>query len=353
MTEPIFVKAPSSLRLAEIAELTGAEIADPAGADFRIGGVAALDLAGPHDLTFFENVRYEQSLVTSRAGACLVNARLESRVPAGIRVLRAREPYKAFVAVIRALHPDMLRPRSTFESSGVAAGSIVHPTARLEDGVVVDPGAMIGPRAEIGSGSVVSAGAVIGADVRVGRDCVIGAGASITFTLIGDRVIIHPGCRIGQDGFGFMLGASGHSKVPQIGRVIIQNDVEIGAGTTIDRGAIRDTVVGEGSKIDNLVQIGHNVAIGRNCVIVAQSGISGSATLEDNVVLGARAGVNNHVTVGRGSQIAAVSVVHGDVPPGSQWGGTPARPIKQWFREALTLERLARRESEKPNEGKD
>jgi len=268
-------------------------------------------------------------------------------------VLRAREPYKAFVAVTRALHPDMLRPRSVFESNGVAAGAIIHPAARIEDGATIDPGAMIGPRAEIGSGSVIAAGAVIGADVRIGRDCVIGAGASIAFTLIGDRVIIHPGCRIGQDGFGFLLGAAGHSKVPQIGRVIIQNDVEIGAGSTIDRGAIRDTVVGEGTKIDNLVQIGHNVSIGRNCVIVAQSGISGSATLEDNVVLGARCGVNNHVTIGVGSQIAAVSVVHGDVPPGSQWGGTPARPVKQWFREMLALERLARRDSDKPTMGKD
>ncbi len=353
MTEPIFTKVSGGFRLAEIAQLTGAEIADPDATDFMIEGVAALDQAGPRDLTFFENARYENHLVTSRAGACLVNARLEPRVPAGIRVLRAREPYKAFVAVVRALYPAMLRPLSTFESSGIAAGAIIHPAARIEDGATVDPGAMIGPRAEIGAGSVIAAGAVIGADVRIGRDCVIGAGASIAFALIGDRVIIHPGCRIGQDGFGFLLGAAGHSKVPQIGRVIIQNDVEIGAGSTIDRGAIRDTVVGEGTKIDNLVQIGHNVMIGRNCIIVAQSGISGSATLEDNVVLGARCGVNNHVTIGVGSQIAAVSVVHGDVPPGSQWGGTPARPIKQWFRETLALERLARRDNDKPNVGKD
>ena len=144
--------------------------------------------------------------------------------------------------------------------------------------------------------------------------------------LIGDRVIIHPGCKIGQDGFGFVMGAKGHLKVPQVGRVIIQDDVEIGAGTTIDRGAIRDTVIGEGTKIDNLVQIGHNVSIGRHCVLVAQTGISGSSTLEDFVVLGARAGVNNNVTIGEGAQIAATSNVHGDVPAGARWGGTPAKP---------------------------
>ncbi len=178
--------------------------------------------------------------------------------------------------------------------------------------------------------------------MRIGRDCAVGAGTSISHALVGDRVIIHPGCRIGQDGFGFLMGAAGHLKVPQIGRVIIQDDVEIGAGTTIDRGAIRDTMIGEGTKIDNLVQIGHNVVIGRHCVLVAQTGISGSSTLEDFVALGARVGVTNHVTIGEGAQIAAISIVAGDVPPGARWGGTPAKPVKQWFREVKMLEHLAR-----------
>ena len=180
---------------------------------------------------------------------------------------------------------------------------------------------------------MIGANAVIGTEVRIGRDCSIGAGAALTAALIGDRVIIHPGCKIGQDGFGFVMGGKGHLKVPQIGRVIIQDDVEIGAGTTIDRGAIRDTVIGEGTKIDNLVQVGHNVSIGRHCILVAQTGISGSSTLEDFVVLGARVGVNNNVTIGEGAQIAATSNVHGDVPPGARWGGTPAKPVKLWFRE--------------------
>ena len=209
----------------------------------------------------------------------------------------------------------------------------VDKTARLEDDVTVEPGAVVGPRVEIGSGSVIGANAVIGTDVRIGRDCSIGAGAIVSHALLGDRIIIHPGCKIGQDGFGFVPGDKGHVKVPQVGRVIIQDGVEIGAGTTVDRGAIRDTIIGEGTKIDNLVQVGHNVSIGRHCIVVAQTGISGSSTLEDFVVLGARVGLNTNITIGEGAQIAGISVVHGNVPAGARWGGTPAKPLKQWFRE--------------------
>jgi UDP-3-O-[3-hydroxymyristoyl] glucosamine N-acyltransferase len=190
---------------------------------------------------------------------------------------------------------------------------------------------------------VIGAGAVIAAGCRIGRDCAIGAGASVLNALIGNRVILHPGVRIGQDGFGFAYAGGRHQKVPQIGRVIIQDDVEIGANTTIDRGATRDTVIGEGTKIDNLVQIGHNVVIGRHCIIVSQTGISGSARLDDYVVLGGQVGVVGHVRIGEGAQIAATSNVNGDVPPGVRWGGSPAKPVREWFREVMTLKKLASR----------
>jgi len=342
MSDAKFVPDVAPLSLAEIAELTGAVLVPGADATLRIGNIAALDRAGPGDLAFIDSVKYAGQLHETRASACLASARFEKQAPTHVAVLRTREPYRAFITVARKLFPGMLRPTSVFATTGIAPGATVHPSARLEAGVTVDPGVVIGPQAEIGAGTLIAANAVIGPAVRIGRDCTVGAGTSITHSLVGDRVIIHAGCRIGQDGFGFLMGGGGHLKVPQIGRVIIQDDVEIGAGSTIDRGAIRDTMIGEGTKIDNLVQIGHNVVIGRHCVIVAQTGISGSSTLEDFVALGARVGVTNHVTIGEGSQIAAISIVGGDVPPGSRWGGTPAKPVKQWLREVKVLENLAK-----------
>ena len=347
MTEPIFFERQRGLSLAELVALTGATLRQDVADDRRITGIASLDRAAPRDLAFLDNPRYADDLAVTSAGACLIAERFVERAPAGLVLLVAREPYRAFVSVATTLFPGALRPSSLFGGEGAAPGAYIHPSARLESGVIVDPGAVIGPRAEIGSGSVISAGAVIGPEVRIGRDCAIGPHASIIHCLIGDRVIIHGGCRIGQDGFGFIMGSKGHRKVPQVGRVIIQDDVEIGAGTTIDRGAIRDTVIGEGTKIDNLVQVGHNVSIGRHCILVGQTGISGSVTIEDFVVLGARAGVNNHVTIGEGAQLAGTSIVHGDVPRGAKYGGFPAKPVKEWFREIMLLERMARADASK------
>jgi UDP-3-O-[3-hydroxymyristoyl] glucosamine N-acyltransferase len=342
MTEPFFHPRPLGLTVREIVDL--AEAAPEANADLdrRITGIAALDLAGSRDLTFLDNPKYADQLAATHAGVCFTSRRFAGRAPAGVAVLVAREPYRAFVAVARLLFPDALRPSSLFGAETIAAGAFVHPSARLESGVAVDPTAVVGPRAEIGSGSVIGPGAVIGPDVRVGRGCSIGAGATLTHALLGDQVIVHAGCRIGQDGFGYLADAQGRRKVPQVGRVIIQDDVEIGANTTIDRGASRDTVIGEGTKIDNQVQVGHNVVIGRHCILVAQTGLSGSTTLGDHVVLGARVGTNNHVTIGEGAQIAAISIVNDDVPPGARWGGTPAKPVKLWFREMKTLEHMAK-----------
>jgi UDP-3-O-[3-hydroxymyristoyl] glucosamine N-acyltransferase len=335
-----FFDRPSGITIARIVALTGAEPADTARLEQSITDVAPIDLAGPGDLTFIESNKYADALATTRAGVCLMLQRFEGRAPDTVVVLRTAEPYRAFVAVHSELYPQSLRPASLFETNDIAPGATIHPDARLESGITVDPGAVIGPRAEIGAGSVIAATAVIGPDVTVGRDCTIGAGCSITHALIGDRVVIHPGCRIGQDGFGYV--ASSGAKVPQTGRVIIQNDVEIGAGTTIDRGGIRDTVIGEASKIDNLCQIGHNVIIGRHCIVVAMSGISGSVTIGDYAAIGGAVGLAPHLTIGEGARLVARSGVISDVPPGETWGGYPARPRLQWLREQATLARLSK-----------
>lgn len=341
MSEPAFFPLPTPLSLAEVAALSGASLHQAGDPDRQIRGVGPLADAGPADLAFFDSPRYVEAFRASRAGACITTERLAVDAPAGMAILIAARPAHAFVTVTRKLFPSALRPQPVFGHAGITPGAFIHPTARLEDDVTVDPGAVIGPHTEIGSGSVICANAVIGPQVRIGRDCAIGPGATVLHALVGNRAIIHAGARIGQDGFGFQPGAGGHLKVPQIGRVVIQDDVEIGANSTIDRGALRDTVIGEGSKIDNLVQIAHNVVIGRHCIVVSQTGISGSATLGDYVMLGGQVGIVGHITIGEGTQIAASSNVRGDVPPGVRWGGSPAKPVREWFREVTTLKKLA------------
>ena len=343
MAQPTFFEQPPVSTLADIAALTKAHLTDPARAGLKIKGLASLDEAGPMHLAFFDNVKYADQLATTKAGALLVSPRFEKRVPSHVAVLRAAQPFRAFVQVAREWHRDALRPQSWFGCTGIAPSAIIDPTARLEDDVIVEPLAVIGAHVEIGSGTVVGAGAIIGPHVKIGRDCNVGARTAIQCTLIGNNVLIHPGCSIGQDGYGFVFfGPDGHLKVPQTGRVLIQNDVEIGAATTIDRGSLRDTVIGEGTKIDNQVQIGHNVTIGRHSLLAAQIGLAGSLTIGDNVALGAKVGINNHLKIGDGAQVTAMSAVKDDIPPNARWGGYFAKPTKQWFREIIAVERLVR-----------
>jgi UDP-3-O-[3-hydroxymyristoyl] glucosamine N-acyltransferase len=338
-----FFPRPKGLTAAEIATLTGAVALTGAPPERRITGIAPLDRAGPDELSFMQNVKYEAQYAATHAGICLVSQRFAEAAPSHVAVLVTPAPFRAFVMVAHALYPDARRPSSLFAASGVSPSALVHPSARLESGVVIDPAAVVGPRAEIGAGTVIGPTAVIGPDVRIGRDCAVGAGVTIAHALIGDRVIVHPGVRIGQDGFGFVPGVRGHEKVPQVGRVIIQDDVEIGANSTIDRGAIRDTVIGEGTKIDNLVQIAHNVQIGRRCLLAAQTGISGSSVIGDHVMMGGQVGIADNLNIGDGAGIAAGSGVAGDIPAGQKYGGSPAVPAREWLKSAAALRRLARR----------
>jgi UDP-3-O-[3-hydroxymyristoyl] glucosamine N-acyltransferase len=336
-----FFPQSSAPTLAEVASWCGAELASAEDGSRLIRDVAALDQAGAGDLTFLDNPRYLDAFKATRAAAALVAPRYAAATPAGCAALIVREPYSAMATVMTKLFPTAVKPGSVFDEKGISPAAYVHPLARLEPGVIVDPGAVIGRGAEIGSGTVIGPNAVIGPEVRIGRDGAVGATTTIIAALIGDRVIIHPGVHIGQDGFGFALGPRGHRKVPQVGRVIIQDDVEIGAGVTIDRGANRDTIIGEGAKIDNLVQIGHNVVIGRHAVLVSQSGVSGSSVVGDFAALGGQAGIAGHLKVGAGAQVAAAAGVMTDIPPGQRWGGAPAKPIREFFREVAAVKRLA------------
>ena len=345
MGEPVFFRRAGSLSVGEIVELTGAKLLRDFDLAASVDTIAPLDQGVPGTLVFLDNPKYADQVRLTRASACLVSQRYADRVPETTAALVTPEPYAACAKVSARLFPDSMRPGSVFGGSGISPGAYIHPEARLESGVTVDPGAVIGPRAEIGEGSVIGPNAVIGPDVRIGRECSIGPHSTILYALIGDRVIIHPGVRIGQDGFGFAMSARGHLKVPQIGRVIVQNDVEIGANTSIDRGANRDTVVGEGTKIDNLVQIGHNVTIGRHCVIVSQVGISGSSDIGDFVVIGGQVGISGHLKIGMGAQIGAQSGVMADIPAGAKFIGSPARPAREFMREVATLSKLAGRKS--------
>jgi UDP-3-O-[3-hydroxymyristoyl] glucosamine N-acyltransferase len=341
MAEPEFFPVPAGLSVSDIAARVGGHLRRGDG-ERLITGVAPLDGANTSDITFIDNPKYLHLLAETRAGAVICAAKFVARVPDACAVIEASGPYRAFATVVGVLYPDALRPPGIVGGAGVSAQAIVDPKARLEAGVVVEAGAVIGPHAEIGSGTVVAATAVIGSHVRIGRDGYVGSGSTVQHALIGDRVIIHPGVRIGQDGFGFAMGPQGHQKVPQVGRVVVQDDVEIGANTTIDRGANRDTVIGQGTKIDNQVQIGHNVVIGRHCVIVAHAGVSGSTVLEDYVVLAGKVGLSGHLRIGRGAQVAGGSNVADDIPAGERWVGTPAKPIRSWMGEMRALTALAR-----------
>jgi UDP-3-O-[3-hydroxymyristoyl] glucosamine N-acyltransferase len=332
-----FFPQPSGLSVREIAALTGAVPRQGTQLDCIVSGIATIERARPSDLIFIDSPKYADRLAETCGGVCLTTERLAERAPLSLCVLHTPNPFRDFVVVARELYPESLRPRSLFETEGVAEGAIVHPTAAIEEGAIIDPGAVIGPRAAIGAGTVIAATAVIGPDVQIGRDCAIGPGVSVTHALIGDGVILHAGCRIGQDGYRYHPSDKGHVKVPQLGRVIVQDHVEIGANSAVDRGGIGDTVIGEGTKIDNLVQIGHNCQIGRHCIIVALCGLSGSVVLGDFAVLGGQVGVADHIAIGEGAKVGAQSGVMSHIPAGEQWLGFPAMPGSQFLRAIATL----------------
>ena len=334
--EPLgFFRRHGPFKILDIAWRLGADIAPGADGGQFIEDIKPLSEAGRHDLAFLDNSKYLGELASTKAGACLLKRDFEGKLPTGTVGLFTARPYHALADALSLFYPDALHAQVCPEQE-----SWIHADAGIEDGAQIQPGAVIGALAAVGAGTVVAAGAVVGVGVKIGRRAYIGSNAVVTHAYVGNRVIIHAGAKIGQDGFGFAMGPEAHVKVPQIGRVIIQDDVEIGANSTVDRGALSDTVIGEGTKIDNLVQIGHNVRIGRHCVIAGQAGISGSAVLGDFVAMGGQAGCAGHIHIGTGAQVAAASGISRSIPPGERWGGIPARPVSQWSREIAVIKSL-------------
>lgn len=336
MADPRFFDRLGPFSIAEIAALGGAQLGPGSDAALLIHDIGPLGSAEGSEVSFLDNPKYVGAFETSRAGACLVHPRYSARAPSGMALLLTTSPYKAYAKVAQAFYPGPA------VEAGISPHAIIDPGARIGAGSFVAAGAVIGPKVEIGVRCYIGANTVIDSGVRLGDDVVVGALTSVSHALIGSRVRLYPGVRIGQDGFGFAPDLAGHVKVPQLGRVLIGNDVEIGANSAIDRGSSADTVIGDGCWIDNLVMIGHNVVLGRGCILAAQTGIAGSTRLGDFVTAGGQAGIAGHLTIGAGARLAARAGVIKDVAAGETVGGYPAIPIRRWHRQTVALEKLVR-----------
>lgn len=341
MPDPRFFNRAGPFSLSDLTAAVGGDAVPGAnGPDALFIDVAPLQTADADTVSFLDNKKYIDTFKSTKAGACIVRPNMRDIAPAETALIITKEPYHAYARIAQMFYPTM-------SSTGAVATNVsIDPSAEVADTADIASGAVIGARAQIEAGCKIGANTVIGDGVHVGENTTIGPNTTVAFSDVGARCIIHAGVQIGQDGFGFALGPSGHVKVPQLGRVIIGDDVEIGANTTIDRGTGPDTVIGCGTKIDNLVQIGHNVQVGENCIIVSHVGISGSTELGDFVVVGGQVGIAGHLHIGSGARIAAQSGVMRDVPPGQELAGTPAKPMRQWFREVATLEKQARKKGD-------
>jgi UDP-3-O-[3-hydroxymyristoyl] glucosamine N-acyltransferase len=322
----------------ELAHRIGAELRGSAG---NISGVAPLETAGPSQIAFYANPRYRKELAATRAAAVIVSDDDAAHVPAGVARLVAPQPYVAFAKASALFHDQLIL------EPGIQAGALVDETAEVHPTAAISPGAYLGPNARVGARTVVHAGARVLDCARIGEDCILWPGTVVReHCIVGDRVVLQPNAVVGSDGFGFAFDLEGdgsgpmHRKVPQAGIVRIEDDVEVGACSCIDRATLGETVIGRGTKIDNLVQVGHNVRVGPLCLIVAQVGISGSTELGQGVVLAGQVGVVGHLRIGDGARVGAQSGVPHDLGDGETVSGSPAVPHRDWLRMTAALPRV-------------
>lgn len=338
MTDDRFFRRSGPFPLGEIATHVGGELSVAAPASFLVCDVAALDCAKTGELSVFCDGKRTSDFASNHASVVVTSRALGEHAHNGSWLLLVNDPKLAFAKIGHLFYPPLTC------TEGLHASAQIAPTASIGAGTQIGSGAVVGCSAHIGARCHIESNVVIGAGVTIGDDCVIGANTAISHAMIGARANISSNVSIGGEGFGFVPSPTGLLRIAQLGRVIVEDDVQIGSNSAIDRGAMGDTIIGAGTAIDNLVQIAHNVRIGRHCVLAGQVGIAGSSTLGDRVMVGGQTAINDHVTIGSDARIAGKSGVMRDVAPGEVVGGYPAMPIRQWHRQTLALAQLSKRD---------
>lgn len=337
MIDANFFDKRGSVTLAQAAEICGARLADAAQGEIAVSDINTMGNAGAGEICFFYDRKKKDAAADIKATACVTTEDLASLIPAGVAVLVSADPKVSFLKLNKAMYAE----KKT--QAAIAKTAVIHPTAKIGKDCSIADYVVIGENVVIGDDTVIEPFAVINQSCQIGNNCRIGAQAHISYTLMGNNCYIYNGARLGQDGFGFQTIGGVHHRIPQLGRVIIGNDVEVGSCSCIDRGAMDDTVIGDGCRIDNLVQIAHNDKLGRGCVVVSMTGIAGSCNFGDYVVCGGQTGFADHLNVGSGAQIAAQSGVMRDIEPGSVVMGTPAVPFKDFMRQVAFLQKNSKK----------
>lgn len=337
MVDTSFFKKNGPFTLKQVAEIIGAEVTSSCNVEEIVYDIASMESAGENEICFFYDRKAKEKATNIKAKACVTKTDLKDWIPYGINVLTVEDPKLAFLQLNKAMYEEYVPENKISPNATISSLATIGKNCYIGPNVVIEDNAVIGDNCRL------EANCYIGRGCQIGNNCRIGVGAYITYTVMGNGCYIYTGARLGADGFGFNTINGSHVRIPQVGRVVIGNDVEIGANSCVDRGALDDTVIGDGCRIDNLVQIAHNDKMGRGCIVVAQTGIAGSCTFGDYVVCGGQTGFADHLTVGSGAQIGAQSGIMRDIEPGTVVMGTPAVPFKDFMRQVSFLQRNSKK----------